>query len=99
MRLILATAACAALLAGGAGAHDFYSGRANWKGESCCGLNDCAAIPDRAVRLLRNGYAVTVGELEAVIPFERALPSPDGRFHACVWGGEIKCLFAPPLGA
>ena len=30
------------------------------------------------------------------VPFSEALPSPDGHFWRCQWGGSRKCFFAPP---
>jgi hypothetical protein len=30
------------------------------------------------------------------VPFSEALPSPDGRYWRCQWGGSRKCFFAPP---
>lgn len=96
MRSILIAAL---LFAGPALAHDFYTGKFNRMGESCCGLNDCEPIPNTDVRIVKSGYAVRFGEGEVVIPFGQELNSPDGRFHKCVWGGQVKCLFVPPLGA
>jgi hypothetical protein len=97
MRAILACLLlCASSVVWG---HDFYTGAKNRLGESCCGLNDCAPIENSEVRLVREGYAVKFGDGEVVIPDRDTLHSPDGRFHKCVWGGQVKCLFVPPLGA
>jgi hypothetical protein len=30
------------------------------------------------------------------VPFSEALPSPDGNYWRCQWGGTRKCFFAPP---
>jgi len=32
----------------------------------------------------------------ARVPFSEALPSPDGAYWRCQWGGARKCFFAPP---
>lgn len=99
MREVAYAAIAAAAISSAALAHDFYTGKVNRVGESCCGLNDCAPIPNSDVRLVREGYAVKFGDGEAIIPDRDTLQSPDGRFHKCVWGEQIKCLFVPPLGA
>ena len=30
------------------------------------------------------------------VPFGEAMPSPDGHFWRCQWGGARKCFFVPP---
>ena len=32
------------------------------------------------------------------IPSEREMPSPDGYYWVCYWGGEVKCFFGPLKG-
>jgi hypothetical protein len=97
MRAILA---CLLLLASSvAWAHDFYTGAKNGIGESCCGMNDCFPIPNEEVRLTPRGYAVLFNGAFVDVPRSHVLHSPDGRFHKCVWGGEVKCFYAPPMGS
>jgi hypothetical protein len=81
-------------------------GRAHWiedggyrnaVGELCCGERDCVQLPDRDVKVTVGGYYL-VG-LDAVVPYSQVMPSPDGTFWVCVWGGEIKCFFAGPPGS
>lgn len=98
-----AVMAAFAFLCAPASAHDWYSGLRNELGESCCGGSDCGPVPKTTVRIARTGYVVKVRmggvETEMLVPFARVRNSIDEDFHACIWGGEIKCFFAPPLGA
>lgn len=99
MRFFFTALAAASLLASVAWAHDFYTGKVNAEGQGCCGTKDCQPIPNSDIRVTRNGYEVRfLGDFFPV-PQSRILHSPDGRFHACVWGGEVKCLFTPPMGS
>lgn len=67
---------------------------------------DCAPIPDSAVMVRADGYAVEIwpGEhpalrasiITALIPQEAVRASRDGRFHACLTAsGHIRRLYAP----
>lgn len=72
----------------------------NWKnsvGELCCGERDCRQLADDDVEVKRNGYFVR--SLGVTVPHEKALPSINGKFWICVWGGEVKCFFAGPMGS
>jgi hypothetical protein len=88
-------------------AHDIYSTLRDRDGHLCCGGQDCR--PVQAI-VLPNGsyYLPSIGE---IIPAEMATPSPDDRFHHCVyypmatefdrsgavWESKPKtrCFFAP----
>jgi hypothetical protein len=37
-----------------------------------------------------------VHSIRETVPFSEALPSPDGHYWRCQWGGSRKCFFAPP---
>ena len=66
----------------------------------CCGPNDCQRVPKDAVRTVGQGYMVSFGTGSMVVPFERTFVSIDDDFWACIPpGGNLKCFFAPPLGA
>jgi hypothetical protein len=66
-------------------------------GELCCGDNDCFMIPKEQVRLTKQGYELSTGEL---VPYSEALPSEDGEYWRCKrYNGSRRCFFAPPLGS
>jgi hypothetical protein len=69
-------------------------------GVFCCGSTDCHRLPKAAVKITAAGYTVSFGGRATTIPFGMALPSDDDDFWAC-WpdGGDVRCFFAPPLGA
>jgi len=67
-------------------------GYKNAVGELCCGERDCFEV--EPVRATESGYFLPVyGE---TIPYSEAMPSPDGKYWRCHWGGQRKCFFAPP---
>jgi hypothetical protein len=82
-------------------AHDIYSTLRDRNGNLCCGGQDCEPVE---ATVLPNGnyYLPETGE---VIPADMAGPSPDERFHRCIYypvapmGGpvnvETRCFFAP----
>lgn len=84
-------------------AHDFYD-------PYCCrGEVDCEPIPEASVKITARGYFVTLrpsehrmlvsepGPRTYLVPFSEAKPSPDGRYHACIYPGPdtLRCLYAP----
>lgn len=85
-------------------------GYRNGANELCCGPRDCAAIPASAVKVTAAGYRVNVpgyasphglgliGAINETVPYSDALPSPDGGYWRCAWGGKRRCFFAPHLG-
>ena len=76
-------------------AHDIYSNLRDRDGRLCCNGQDCKPVQ---VTVLPNGsyYLPSTGE---IIPAEMATPSPDDRFHHCIyypmandldrWGGPV----------
>jgi hypothetical protein len=94
MRLLLALAALAVLCAPALG-HEWYD---PW----CCSDRDCGPLADGAVRVVRAGYMVRLGEQEIFVPEEKARPSQDEQFHICLVPTEdgltVRCFYAPPLG-
>ena len=76
-------------------AHDIYSNLRDRDGKLCCNGQDCKPV-EATVLPDGNYYLPTTDE---VIPAEMATPSPDDRFHHCMyypvanefdrWGGPI----------
>jgi hypothetical protein len=62
-------------------AHDIYSNLRDRDGHLCCGGQDCKPVE---AMVLPNGtyYLPETGE---IIPADMATPSPDGRFHQCIY--------------
>lgn len=69
-------------------------GYKNAAGELCCGERDCFELTDADVKVTPAGYYIV--SIKETIPFAEAMPSPDGRYWRCAWGGTRKCFFAPP---
>ena len=69
-------------------------GYRNAAGELCCGDRDCFEIAVDDVSINGSGYFVR--SIRETVPFSEALPSPDGHYWRCQWGGMRKCFFAPP---
>lgn len=69
-------------------------------GVFCCGVADCKRLPKSAVTLTAAGYVIQYNGHSATVPFGNVLPSDDDDFWAC-WpdGSNMRCFFAPPLGA
>src|SRR4029077_789610 len=62
-------------------AHDIYSNLRDRDGHLCCGGQDCK--PVEAIALPNgNYYLPQTGE---TIPADMATPSPDDRFHHCIY--------------
>lgn len=72
-------------------AHEFYS-------IECCNEQDCAPLPDGAVKITKTGY-LWDGEL-FVYGERRIKYSPDGKYHGCAYrySGNKLCLYVPPQG-
>ena len=68
-------------------------GYRNAAGELCCGERDCFEISGDDVTITGSGYFVR--SIRETVPFSEALPSPDGNYCRCQWGGSRKCFFAP----
>jgi hypothetical protein len=74
-------------------AHDWYSGLRNpTTGVGCCGGNDCQPVDISRVLETHDEFI-----LDGKWHFEKngALPSIDGQYHACIWGGKPRCFFYP----
>ena len=69
-------------------------GYRNAAGELCCGERDCFELASSDVSVTAAGYFVR--STRETVPFSEALPSPDGQYWRCQWGGARKCFFAPP---
>src|SRR5215470_15754421 len=62
-------------------AHDIYSNLRDRDGHLCCGGHDCKPVQ---VTVLPDGnyYLPTTHK---IIPADMATPSPDDRFHRCIY--------------
>jgi hypothetical protein len=105
------------ILVATANAHDIYTALTDpvTKGR-CCGGNDCAPLPAGVVHWAPGGVRITLTAeqaqainkftklpVDAFVAAERLLPSPDGRWHACIHYSDrqapregILCALAPP---
>jgi hypothetical protein len=88
-------------------AHDIYTGHRDREGRLCCNGQDCKPVD---ATVLPNGSYYLPGTDE-IIPANMATPSPDDRFHHCIyypitavdpWSGpefesepKTRCFFAP----
>jgi len=87
-------------------AHDIYSNLRDRAGNLCCGGQDCKPVE---AKVLPNG-SYYLPSTHEIIPADRATPSPDDRFHQCmyypvvtefdrypVWDStpKTRCFFAP----
>lgn len=101
-RFFLAGAATLAATAARGQGHDRHD-PGHWYDYDCCALNDCAPIPDHAVRPVKGGYSILIrpGEhplvkdapISGFVAYADARQSQDGRAHACIVAGKIKCLY------
>src|SRR6476646_6693918 len=62
-------------------AHDIYSNLRDRGGHLCCGGQDCK--PVEATVLPNGSYYLPA--TDEVIPADMATPSPDNRFHHCIY--------------
>ena len=86
-----------------ASAHGHYTGLRNSAGQLCCSGWDCAVVLPENVR----GSADTGFEVREAasgrwlaVPEENILVDvfpEDGRLHACILGGVVRCLILPSL--
>src|SRR5262245_18279166 len=76
-------------------AHDIYSTLRDRDGHLCCGGQDCK--PVQAVVLPDGNYYLP--GTDEVIPADIAAPSPDDRFHHCIYHhvyiGSDPCGYPP----
>lgn len=86
----------ARLLVMPAAAHGWYTGKTNpVTGQACCNRTDCWEVTDVDVHPAGPVYMVNVGGYMYSIDRKQILASEDHKYHACVWGGELKCFFVP----
>ncbi|HEY7748425.1 MAG TPA: hypothetical protein VH933_07095 [Aestuariivirgaceae bacterium] len=74
-------------------AHDWYSGIRNaHTGVGCCGGRDCGPIDVARIVETTDQFIV-----DGIWRFNKseAMPSRDGAYHACIWGGRPRCFFVP----
>ena len=69
-------------------AHDIYSDLRDRDGHLCCGGQDCK--PVQATVLPDGNYFLP--ETGEIIPAELATPSPDNRFHHCIYYPMAKLV-------
>ena len=68
-------------------------------GERCCDAGkDCHKVPAERVMSHRDGV-ILPDYNNAVIPGDQIMPSEDGRYWVCIWGGKVRCFFAPYSGS
>ena len=88
------------------------NGHRNAAGEWCCGDKDCDMLEAPAISIRADGYHVryrtelpVIGlygerlhyDVNEVVPFREAQPSPDGMYWRCKKiDGSRRCFFAPP---
>ena len=74
-------------------AHDWYSGIRNpVTGVNCCGGRDCKAIDIGRVLETLDEFII---DDKWHFDKDEAMPSQDGSYHACIWGGKPRCFFVP----
>jgi hypothetical protein len=75
-------------------AHDIYSTLRDRDGHLCCGGEDCKPVE---ATVLPNGsyYLPSTGE---TIPADMATPSPDDRFHHCIYSPMLPMQFDSRAG-
>lgn len=73
----------------------------NKNGERCCDSGkDCHTIMPERVAHVPRGVNVTLEDGRVLfIPGQEIMPSEDGRYWLCYWGGQVKCFFAPYSGS
>jgi hypothetical protein len=79
-------------------AHDSWISRGGYRnsvGEWCCGEQDCQSPTQ--VRTTARGWVVDGHEF---VPYDEAMPSPDGKVWICRRPDRTRrCVFGPPPGS
>ena len=74
-------------------AHSWYFDQRNpVTGWGCCGGQDCLQVDVNRVEEAKDEFIVD-GKWH--FAKAEAMPSPDGQYHACIWGGKPRCFFFP----
>lgn len=64
---------------------------------SCCGSDDCKALPDEQVKRRKDGFSVTGW---GFVPMSESQPGFDNHYHLCEWPkGTRRCFIYPGPGA
>lgn len=73
----------------------------NKKGERCCDAGkDCHSLAPERVVPAEGGVNVTMDDGRTLfIPGQEIMPSEDGKYWLCYWGGRARCFFAPYSGS
>lgn len=74
--------------------HDHYTNTKPLAGWRCCGGDDCKKIVDRD-RIKETAFAWILDDRWVFDKGQTGLPSFDGDYHACIWGGKPRCFFYP----
>lgn len=61
-----------------------------WYDPYCCNGQDCGPV-EKEPTTTKGGYLIN-GQ---VFPFSKVRASKDNRFHVCIWGGKVRCVYAP----
>ncbi len=72
----------------------------SWYDPLCCHERDCEPLPDGSVTMTPTGYHVKyTGKMgfsvDVIVPFEKAKPSRDDKFHGCATAERFLCLYVP----
>lgn len=68
-------------------------------GQRCCDAGkDCHPVAPERVMSHRDGVLLP-DYGDTVIPGRDIMPSEDGHYWICVWGGRVRCFFAPWNGS
>ncbi len=83
-------------------AHDSWIARGEYRnpvtGEWCCGEHDCFPVAGKNIAINETGYEIR--HLDETVPYERVLPSEDGKYWRCHRpDGTRRCFFAPRPGS
>lgn len=67
-------------------------------GWGCCGGRDCMEVdvtkPEELARMTEDADEVVL-DGKWHFPKKGSLPSFNGNYHFCIWGGKPRCLYIP----
>lgn len=61
-----------------------------WYDKWCCDGKDCGPV-EKEPPSTKGGYLIN-GQ---IFPFDKVRASKDNRWHVCIWGGKVRCVYAP----